>query len=511
MESYRFSTWPAPKEIIGTLNRPPDTPSTFQYNDENDDRMIRRAKNRSSTNEFTAMLEYIQLNTVKQISQIESKKSMKEIELQNKIKQSEITNQRLISELTNLRNHYSKLLSHEDESNRTLLKIQNRLNRVGLLEYECNNKVEIERLTRLNQERKFEKDKLELQDLMKNYKEQVDRVMIQNQQYLLEIEDIRRIKLSNERKASAKLFFYILRKIYHRLQHRALCRWKGHTGASVIQRIAERQQILLKNQHFEELKSLESELALKHAEELNELRMKHGVELGELETKCSRLTISRDKIYLNIGLFRKDKSLHISEWKTQLIHKFYEQIQRLNESVSSKNELFRCLQSEFDDMKTISLQYKMIIHENQLQHVCFTIDKVIRRREARCIGRAFQRWRIYSKDISISQAALSIQEMQNATDSLQQHIYGMEKDMKERIAKIDILQHKVTYLVERLDVSFIFFNPLMENITERIGNERKTTSAEIFLGIQSPMVPEYCFESASQVGCFPESSETLEH
>ena len=467
MEHLRLSTWRAPKELIGNVNTQSESlssPSPLTVLDENDDPVIRRARNKSSTNEFTAMLEYIQLNTVKQISQIESKKSLREIELQNKIKQSEITNQRLLSEMTNLRNHYTKLLNHDDDSNRTLLKIQDRLNRVGLLEYECHNKVEIERLTRLNLERKFEKEKMEMEDLVNAHKAQVDKVSLNNSQLSNQLEECQRQRFLNEKKYSAKLFFYVIRKIYHRLQHRALCQWKGLTGAAVVQMISQRQRNKLEVEYQEGLRALEDAITAKHTEEVAAINSNYEMELRSLEAKCSRVMASRDKIYFKMGLRKQDQSTYLSEWKSQLLRKFKIQIHDLKENVLSKSKCIEGLQNEINALKLSLSQFEESIKFAHLRHLCHVIDQIERGRERRCIELAFYKWRIYGKDRALYDAHLSMQGLQISIQSLQQALHALEEDLSAKETVVSALKQKIDYLSERLDVIFYPYFYLLINI-----------------------------------------------
>ena len=461
MEYARLSSWRAPKEVIGNANTisrsalVSDTPSPLTVLDENDDPAIRRARNKGSTNEFTAMLEYIQLNTVKQISQIESKKSLREIELQSKIKHSEMTNQRLMSEMTSLRNHYTKLLSHEDDSNRTLLKIQDRLNRVGLLEYECHNKVEIERLTRLNLERKFEKEKMEMEDLVNAYKAQADKTMLQNQEMSKELDESQRLRFANEKKYSAKLFFYVIRRIYHRLQHRALCQWKGLTGAAVVQMISQRQRHKLEMEHQAGLMALEDAITAKHAEGVAALMSKHAAELGSLQKKCDRVTAARDKIYVSLGLRRRDKSYYLSEWKSQLLHTFKKQILKLKEEVKLNTECIEGLQSEINSLKIGHSQFEELVKSAHLRHLCHVIDQIKEKRARKCKVEALYKWRIASKDTVIYDAHKSISDMRIAVQSLEQSILTKEEELRVKEAVVSSLKQKADYLSERLNVFFL--------------------------------------------------------
>ena len=377
--NHRLENWASPKSVIGLqADHPADIAQTSAHNSK---------KKSSSANEFAAMLEYVQFNAATRLSEVETSKSRREIELLNRVKQSEFTVQRLTTEQSKLRETYSKFLTQNDDSRRTLLRLQGTLNHAGVAEYECQNKLEMERLTHAAAEKEF-RQQLQTLEAIKKLAE--ERAVLKHREAESAKEELRVLseeRLRKERRLTARIMYRAMEAVSLRLQYKAFARWRACSSAATVSLMTSKRSAEAQKLFITQMETLKSELQTLHFNELAFLNQQHCRAIETLETKHSRVLKSRDAIYTLFCLSERTSLLRcFSFWKSQSLVSMLRRTRSLESCATEYRGEINALAKE---VKLLRAE-KIIVHQGRRAEA---LRRVQKRSEGRLMTQVLTTWR----------------------------------------------------------------------------------------------------------------------
>lgn len=448
----RLSTWTPPKQLMGSpddlIDGIHNSPSLSDYTSRHQPQQARV----SSSNEFNAMLEYIQLHTSSKISHIQHEKSKREVDLKNQNRQAEYTNQRLTSEITSLRNNYIKYVSHDEDSKRSMLRIQEKLNRVGTIEFECANKLEMARLTALAEEKKHAEEVQGLKDLLQHAYVRAESMELKSRAQAAEHEEMRVQALSRSARYNGKIMHGALRMILRRLLHRAVCQWRACTGAKVVEVLYTKRLSSLAASSEQTLEKFKSASAIEHKNQIVFLCKEHSNAMRLAEVRLSRVLASRDGMCIRQGRGAGKLRACFGAWKASYIKTVSGKFEALGEEKRRQTQLVSELEAAVAKEGACVEELEGQLLALRKSRLGVVLKLVAARRECALLGRGFGDWRGNAASAAVSGMRTDVAALVAAAAEDAEKIQSLERDAATDKKRLANLQEKCAHYAEYAEV-----------------------------------------------------------